>query len=307
MAPAPGTGGQAVSTRTTARCHPARARSRPGAVPAADRPAETPHSAARAARRWPQDGYQIGEEHPEVHESDAMFEARAGPGTGGAGADAGPAVQPAAGRLPAARRVDHALRRGRPLRRRRAVHRNQRRVPRLPVHPDRQRPPAAGVSGARRQGPDERGAAQRHLVPPAVRAGPHGHRQRLRGRRPRRRPRADHRPRRPVQADHAPRDGRRASRAAAEVRHARAGSPARSWSVTGAAQGIGEQTARRINAEGGTLVLADRSELVKELADELAHRRAEARWPSPSTSSTGEGAESPGSTGAFGASAGSTC
>jgi benzoate/toluate 1,2-dioxygenase reductase subunit len=39
--------------------------------------------------------------------------------------------------------------------------------------------------------------------------------------------------------------------------------------VTGAAQGIGEQTARRIAAEGGTLVLADRSELVKELADEL--------------------------------------
>ncbi len=40
--------------------------------------------------------------------------------------------------------------------------------------------------------------------------------------------------------------------------------------VTGAAQGIGEQTARRINAEGGELVLADRSELVKELADELS-------------------------------------
>ncbi|OBC08400.1 oxidoreductase [Mycobacterium sp. 852013-50091_SCH5140682] len=39
--------------------------------------------------------------------------------------------------------------------------------------------------------------------------------------------------------------------------------------VTGAAQGIGEQTARRISAEGGMLVLADRSELVKELADEL--------------------------------------
>ena len=39
--------------------------------------------------------------------------------------------------------------------------------------------------------------------------------------------------------------------------------------VTGAAQGIGEHTARRIAAEGGTLVLADRSELVKELADEL--------------------------------------
>jgi benzoate/toluate 1,2-dioxygenase reductase subunit len=40
--------------------------------------------------------------------------------------------------------------------------------------------------------------------------------------------------------------------------------------VTGAAQGIGEHTARRINAEGGTLVLADRSELVKKLADELS-------------------------------------
>jgi benzoate/toluate 1,2-dioxygenase reductase subunit len=40
--------------------------------------------------------------------------------------------------------------------------------------------------------------------------------------------------------------------------------------ITGAAQGIGEHTARRIGAEGGKLVLADRSELVKELADELA-------------------------------------
>lgn len=39
--------------------------------------------------------------------------------------------------------------------------------------------------------------------------------------------------------------------------------------VTGAAQGIGERTARRINAEGGTLVLADRSDLVVELAREL--------------------------------------
>jgi len=39
--------------------------------------------------------------------------------------------------------------------------------------------------------------------------------------------------------------------------------------VTGAAQGIGEHTARRISAEGGALLVADRSELVKELADEL--------------------------------------
>ena len=39
--------------------------------------------------------------------------------------------------------------------------------------------------------------------------------------------------------------------------------------VTGAAQGIGEHTARRIAAEGGTLVLADRSNLVEGLAAEL--------------------------------------
>jgi benzoate/toluate 1,2-dioxygenase reductase subunit len=40
--------------------------------------------------------------------------------------------------------------------------------------------------------------------------------------------------------------------------------------VTGAAQGIGEAVARRISAEDGQLVLADRSDLVHELADELA-------------------------------------
>ncbi|QIX28096.1 1,6-dihydroxycyclohexa-2,4-diene-1-carboxylate dehydrogenase [Nocardioides sp. JQ2195] len=39
--------------------------------------------------------------------------------------------------------------------------------------------------------------------------------------------------------------------------------------VTGAAQGIGEQTARRISAEGGSVVLVDRAEIVNELAEEL--------------------------------------
>ncbi|MDQ0376042.1 benzoate 1,2-dioxygenase electron transfer component BenC [Amycolatopsis thermophila] len=39
--------------------------------------------------------------------------------------------------------------------------------------------------------------------------------------------------------------------------------------VTGAAQGIGERVARRISAEGGTVVLADRSDLVTGVADEL--------------------------------------
>ncbi|WP_072801549.1 benzoate 1,2-dioxygenase electron transfer component BenC [Rhodococcoides yunnanense] len=46
--------------------------------------------------------------------------------------------------------------------------------------------------------------------------------------------------------------------------------------VTGAAQGIGEWVARRISAEGGDLVLADRSELVETLAGELDHDDASA-------------------------------
>src|SRR3990167_5725254 len=40
--------------------------------------------------------------------------------------------------------------------------------------------------------------------------------------------------------------------------------------ITGAAQGIGRRVAERMAAEGGRLLLVDRSELVHELADELA-------------------------------------
>ncbi len=47
--------------------------------------------------------------------------------------------------------------------------------------------------------------------------------------------------------------------------------------ITGAAQGIGERTARRVHAEGGTVVLADRSDLVKVLADELSADGGRAR------------------------------
>ena len=43
--------------------------------------------------------------------------------------------------------------------------------------------------------------------------------------------------------------------------------------VTGAAQGIGERVARRVSAEGGRVVLADRSELIKELVDDLPDHR----------------------------------
>ncbi|MDO5683659.1 MAG: 1,6-dihydroxycyclohexa-2,4-diene-1-carboxylate dehydrogenase, partial [Propionibacteriaceae bacterium] len=46
--------------------------------------------------------------------------------------------------------------------------------------------------------------------------------------------------------------------------------------ITGAAQGIGEAVARRIHAEGGKLVLADRSELVEGVATKLAQTGSEA-------------------------------
>lgn len=46
--------------------------------------------------------------------------------------------------------------------------------------------------------------------------------------------------------------------------------------VTGAAQGIGEAVAKRVNAEGGRLVLADRSEIVETVAERLAARGPEA-------------------------------
>lgn len=60
--------------------------------------------------------------------------------------------------------------------------------------------------------------------------------------------------------------------------------------VTGAAQGIGERTARRISAEGGTLVLADRSDLVHGLAAELTST-GRAAAPVIADLETWEGAE----------------
>ena len=76
--------------------------------------------------------------------------------------------------------------------------------------------------------------------------------------------------------------------------------------VTGAAQGIGEQTARRISAEGGTLVLADRSELVKDLADELAAGGPQALAVTADLEHY-EGADSRRDVRRFRSSAGSTC
>src|SRR3712207_178406 len=61
--------------------------------------------------------------------------------------------------------------------------------------------------------------------------------------------------------------------------------------VTGAGQGIGERTARRISAEGGIMVLADRAELVRDLAEELGQPGAEA-IPVVAEVETWEGAKS---------------
>ncbi|MGH3349665.1 MAG: benzoate 1,2-dioxygenase electron transfer component BenC [Nocardioides sp.] len=47
--------------------------------------------------------------------------------------------------------------------------------------------------------------------------------------------------------------------------------------VTGAAQGIGAQVARRVSAEGGAVVLADRSPLAGEVAAELTDQGAKAK------------------------------
>lgn len=78
-------------------------------------------------------------------------------------------------------------------------------------------------------------------------------------------------------ADHAQRSmetTRRAMREQEEARLPRFVHPGRFADqvvvVTGAAQGIGERVARRIHAEGGRVVLADRSDLVRELAGELS-------------------------------------
>lgn len=61
--------------------------------------------------------------------------------------------------------------------------------------------------------------------------------------------------------------------------------------ITGAAQGIGECVARRIGAEGGSLILADRSELVESLTEEFRHDGVDAT-PVIADLETWEGASS---------------
>ncbi len=142
-----------------------------------------------------------------------------GPGARGARPHHRPAVHDAARGLPPARRGDRALRPGRPVRGRGGLHRDQRGLPRLPVHADRQRAPAPGLPaarGARSHGPDP---AQRHLVRPPLRPGPPRHRDGLRGWRPGRRSHPDQRARGPVQRDHPAGHARAGRHAPSGVRH----------------------------------------------------------------------------------------
>ena len=119
------------------------------------------------------------------------------------------------------------------------------------------------------QGENGRGAARCDVVPSAGGQRPRRHRRGLRSRRQGDRPAAHRRARRALEGNDETGDREAAARARpAFVSPGRFAD--RVVIVTGAAQGIGERTAHRISAEGGTLVLADRSELVRNLAEELA-------------------------------------
>ena len=132
-----------------------------------------------------------------------------GPRARGPRAHPRPALLLAAGRLPAARRGHPSPCRGRPLHRRRRLHGDQRRVPRLPVHPHGQRAPAPGLPGPRGEGTHGAGAAPRDVVPPPVRDRPRRDRRSGRGRRPAGCADPGRRARRALEDDHAPRHVRR--------------------------------------------------------------------------------------------------
>ena len=231
---------------------------------------------SRPPRDGTSDGYEIGEEHPSVHESDAIFEARQALELGALELTLGRLTLAAARRLPAARRGDRALRRRRPVRRRARLHRDQRRVPRLPVHPHRQRAPAAAPT--RRSA--SRGRWRSRCAPPpgATRAAPRT--TSTSSTRSRRGDRdaaaADQRARRAVQGDHAAGHGREPPRASGRGSSRPAGSPARSWSSPARRRASARPWRGGSAPRAGTLVLADRSELVHELADELDRPTARA-------------------------------
>ena len=144
------------------------------------------------------------------------------------------------------------------------LHRDQRGVPRLPVHADRQRAPAAGLPGPRRDA-----ATWRRCCAPRRGATRAARRTTSTSSTPSRRATGD--AARTLVVEHADRSKVTMRRAMADATARRAPgfvTPGRFDGqvvlVTGAAQGIGERTARRISAEGGTLVLADRADLVHD-------------------------------------------
>ena len=131
-----------------------------------------------------QDGYQIGEEHPEVHASDALFEARQALELGALELTLGrlTSQQLAGYRLLAESTMpyvedDHFVDAAQYTETNAAFHDYLFTL-------TGNRAPPAGLSGPRGEGPHERGSAQRDVVSPPVRTGPCGHRQRIRGRRP---------------------------------------------------------------------------------------------------------------------------
>lgn len=222
------------------------------------------------------DGYQIGEEHPEVHESDAIFQAREALELG--------ALELTIGRLSASQLTGYRLLAESTLpyvEGDRFVDAAQYTETNAAFHDylftltgnDHllQAYQALGVKG--RMSDVLRNAtwchplcAQDHVdIVAAFEAGDRGAARSLIA----------------AHAERSKQTMRRAMADAAAARRPRFVTPGRFADkvvlVTGAAQGIGEQTARRISAEGGRLVLADRSELVKELADELAAAGPDAR------------------------------
>ncbi|MEB3032191.1 benzoate 1,2-dioxygenase electron transfer component BenC [[Mycobacterium] nativiensis] len=226
-------------------------------------------AAPAAAATVAPDGYQIGEEHPAVHESDAIFEAREALELG--------AVELTLGRLTSPQLTGYRLLAESTLPYvdgDRLVDATQYTETNAAFHEYLftltgnehllQAYQALGVKG--RMAEVLRNAtwchplcAQDHIdIVAAFEAGD----------------RAGARSLISAHADRAKQTMRRAMADALAVRRPKFVTPGRFDGkvvvVTGAAQGIGERTARRINAEGGTLVLADRSELVLELARELA-------------------------------------
>lgn len=217
------------------------------------------------------DGYEIGEEHPDIHSSDAIFDARQALELG--------ALELVLGRLSSQEVAGYRLLAEATVP---YVDREAQRFTDAAAYTETNAAfhdylftrtgnahllrayQALGVKGAMEESlrtavwchPD---CAQDHLdIVDAIEAGDRGRARELIS----------------SHAENAKATMRRAMHDAARTRRPRFVTPGRFDGlvvlVTGAAQGIGEAVARRIGAEGGMLLLADRSDQVKGVADDLA-------------------------------------